>query len=296
MDLGSAMARGLRLTYRGATHHVMARANDKRKLFVDNDDRLAFLELMSVTADRYDVDWEMFVLMNTHFHAKVRTHHANISATMQYLLSKFAEWWNRRRRRRGHLLEGRFKAPLIEDGRYALTVIRYIALNPVKANYVEHAKDWPWGSHRALAGLETPPDFLQVNWLRDYFDGPTLRECQRHYRSFVDAGENEPVDTVDTVAVGSARFASTVRALIGNTMHQNIVPRSYRALGRPVIGSLFSDVGDDLERRNQMVLRAQVVYGYTQAEIARTLALHPNTISKITRRMRHQRYFFVTVA
>lgn len=271
----------------------MARGNDKQKLFCDDDDRFAFLELMSVAGETYDVDWEMFVLMGTHFHAKVRTHGANISATMQFLLSKFAEGWNRRRRRRGHVLEGRFKAPLIEDGRYAMAVIRYIALNPVKANYVEHAKDWPWSSHRALAGLQRPPAFLQIDWLRNYFDGPTLRDCQRQYRGFVDASEKQPIEMMDAVAIGSAPFASRVRELIATSMHRIIVPRSYRALGRPALGSLLAEVGDDLDRRNQMVLRAQVVYGYTQAEIARTLSVHPNTISKITRRIRHQRYFIV---
>jgi putative transposase len=286
------MARAPRLTYKGATHHVMSRANDKRKLFVDNDDRFTFLELISVAKEQYDVEWEMFVLMNTHFHAKVRTRHANISETMQYVLGSFAEYWNRRHGRRGHLLEGRFKSPLIEDGRYALNVIRYIALNPVQANYVEHVSEWPWSSHRALAGLEPPPKFLEVDWLRDYFDGPTLRDCQRQYRSFVDMSEKE-AEFCDQVAIGSASFVSNVRDLIGNTMHRIIVPRSYRALARPSLGALFADLRDDLERRNQMVLRAQVVYGYKQSEIARSLGVHPNTISKITRTLRRQRHFFV---
>lgn len=296
MDLRTIMARGPRLTYKNATHHVMARANDKQKLFRDDDDRFAFIQLMRVVMELYDVDWEMFVLMTTHFHAKVRTAHGNISAAMQYLLSRFAEGWNRRRGRRGHVLEGRFKAPLIEDGRYAMAVIRYIALNPVKGNYVEHARDWPWGSHRALAGLERRPDFLQIDWLRHYFDGPTLRDCQRQYGRFVDQSENEPIEIGYPVVIGSASFASQVREHIGRTMHGSIVPRSYRALGRPRLGTLFTDVVDDVERRNQVVLRAQVIYGYTQAEIARALCLHPNTVSKITRRIRRQRSFVVRMA
>ncbi len=267
----------------------MARAADKQKLFRDDADRFAFLQLLRVATETYDVDWEMFVLMTTHFHAKVTTPHANISAAMQFVLSKFAAGWNRRRRRRGPVLDGRFKAPLIEDGHYAMSVIRYIALNPVKANYVEHARDWPWSSHRALAGLEKRPDFLQINWLRNYFDGPTLRDCRRQYCRYVEESESDPIDIGDRVAIGSAAFASKVREFIGSTLHRVIVPRSYRALGRPALGTLFDNVAGDVDRRNQMVLRAQVVHGYTQAEIARALALHPNTVSKITRRIRLQR-------
>ena len=287
------MSRRPRLTYPGATHHVMGRANGKQKLFVDQDDRFAFLNLLSVARDIYDVEWEMYMLMNTHFHAKVRTPHANISAAMQYVEGQYAEWWNKQHHRRGHVFEGRFKSPLIEDGRYAFTVMRYIALNPVKAGYVARAVDWPWSSHRALAGVAPAPQFLEIDWLRHYFDGPTLRACQRQYGRFVDAQHCPDVDGGEPVAVGSPEFQENVRELIGSTMHQIIVPRSYRALGRPRLGKLFAGLGHDLYQRNQMILRAQVVHGYTQAEIARALALHPNTISKITRRIRQQHYFIV---
>ena len=288
------MAREPRLTYEGAIHHVMARANDRRKLYVNDDDRFAFIELMRATREKYDIEWHMFSLMTTHFHGKVKTPRANISAAMQWLISRFAEGWNARHRSRGPLMDGRFKSPLIEDGRYAYSVIRYIALNPVEANYVRHAGEWRWASHRALAGFETPPDFLEIDWLRNYFDGPTLGDCRRQYRRFIDETENEPLDIVDRVATGSPAFEADVRELIGRKLRAIIVPRNYRALARPTLGTLFADVVDP-EGRNEMILRAQVVHGYTQAEIARVLAMHPNTVSKITRRTRQQRYYVVRV-
>ena len=264
-------------------------------MFADEDDCHAFLELLAIVRELYEVEWQMFVLMKTHFHAKVRVPHGNISEAMKYLLSKFAQGWNRRRRRRGPLLEGRFKAPLIEDGRYALTVVRYIALNPVKANYCEHPNGWRWTSHRALAGTEPPAEFLDLGWLRQAFDGPTLRDCQRQYRTYVDDTANDPIEIVDTVLHGSPEFATDVRGMIGRNMHGIIVPRSYRALARPTLASLFCDVKKDLESRNHLVIRAQVVHGYTQREIGRSLGLHPNTISKITRQIRRRHHSLIRI-
>jgi REP element-mobilizing transposase RayT len=285
------MAREPRLTFRGATHHAMARAIDERRLFEDDDDRHTFLELMGVTREKYDIEWEMFTLMRSHFHSKLRTPHGNISEAMKYLLSKYAQQWNRRRRKHGQLLRGRFKAPIVEDGRYAFNVIRYIALNPVKAGYVARASDWPWASHRALARLDLPVPFLSLDWLRTYFDGPTLKDCQRQYRSYIEITANNPLEEVDPLFDGSDEGAADVRDHIGRTMHGVIVPRSYRTLAQPPLETLFPQ-GDDLEVRNHMILRAQVVHGYTQSEIARALALHPNTISKITRRIRKQQQYF----
>lgn len=265
-------------------------------MFGDDEDRHAFLELMKTISDKFVVEWQMFVLMKSHFHGKIKTPHGNISEAMKELLSKYAQQWNRRRGRHGQLLRGRFKAPVIEEGRYALNVIRYIALNPVKANYVARAADWPWSSHRALSRFETPPGFLTLDWLRNYFDGPTLIDCQRQYRRFVDDTANDPLDEIDAVFDGSADGASYVRDIINRRMHGVIVPRAYRTLAQEPLEALFPDVDDNLEGRNEMILRAQVVHGYTQAEIARALCLHPNTISKITRKVRSQRHYFVKVA
>jgi putative transposase len=273
----------------------MARAIDERRLFEDDEDRHVFLELMDVTREKFDIEWEMFTLMRSHLHAKLRTPHGNISAAMQHLLSKYAQKWNRRRGRHGQLLRGRFKAPLVEDGLYALTLIRYIALNPVKAGYVARASDWSWASHRALARLEVPPGFLSLEWLRTYFDGPTLADCQRQYRNYIEVTANEPLEELDPVFTGSDDGASYVRDYIGRTMHGIIVPRAYRTLARPPLETLFADGDGNREHRNQMILRAQVVHGYTQSEIGRTLGLHPNTISKITRKIRRPRHYFAEV-
>lgn len=289
------MARRPRLTYPGAIHHVMSRGNRKSKIFCNHDDRLDFLELLSAARERFNVLWRAWVLMNTHYHLEVETPEGNISATMKFINQVFTQRWNRRHRTTGHVFEGRFKSPLIEDGSYARGVLRYIALNPVEANYVQHAAEWPWSSHRATAGLVAPPEFLDLEWLRRDFDGRSLRECQRQYQDFIDHEERHLLDFGDEIVVGSEQYRSNVRELIGATMHGIVVPRSYRALARPPLGVLFGGLRDDLDRRNRMIIRAQVVYGYKQSEIARSLAVHPNTISKITRAIKHQRYFFVRV-
>jgi REP element-mobilizing transposase RayT len=256
---------------------------------------LDFLETLSAARERFNVHWQSFVVMDTHYHLKVHTPEGNISDTMKWVNGTFTQSWNRRHRTTGHVFEGRFKSPLIEDGLYGRAVARYIALNPVEAHYVRHAAEWPWSSHRALAGLVSPPEFLDLQWLRQSFDGLSLRECQRDYQRFIDTEERHLMDFDRQLVVGSEKYKSNVRELIGATMHGIVVPRAYRALARPPLATLFAGRRDDLDRRNQMVIRAQVVYGYTQSDIARFLGLHSNTISKITRAIRRQRYYVVRV-
>ena len=291
------MGRPKRILYKGALYHVMARANGHRRLFVDDFDRLSFFERLGEAQQRYGVRWRSFALMTSHYHAELETPFANLSEAMRFVNSQYARGWNRRRRTRGHVFGERFVSKPIEDDRYAFTALKYITWNPVESGYVKHPDDWVWSSHRATAGLAAPPEFLDLDWLKGFFARPTLAEAQLEYRKAMEdplpVAESEHY--LNTVVVGSAGFQEAVRKQIGITMHDLIIPRSYRALARPTLGQLFAGRTDDLEERNRTIRRAEVVYGYRQSEIARTLSLHPNTVSKIVSTLKKQRFFLVKV-
>jgi putative transposase len=291
------MARAKRIQYEGAIYHVMARGNRRGHIFLDDRDRLRFLEILGEAQQRYAIRWRAFDIMTSHYHGAAQTTAANISEAMQYVNGQFARFWNGRRGTRGHVFGERFASKPIEDDRYAITALKYIIWNPVEGGYVKHPEDWVWSSHRATAGLAEPPEFLDLGWLQGFFGGRTLAEAQNEYRQAM----NEPLTLKEAdeywsaIVVGSTGFQESVRRQIGITMHDMIIPRSYRALARPPLGELLFGCGDDLEDRNRAIRRAQVVYGYRQSEIARSLNLHPNTISKIVSRLARQRFFLVRV-
>lgn len=291
------MARPRRILYNGALYHVMARANGRRRLFIDDLDRLRFFELLGQAQQRYALRWRSFTLMTSHYHAAVETPSANLSEAMCYVNGQYAQGWNRRRRTRGHVFGDRFVSKPMEDDRYVWTALKYITWNPVESGYVKHPDDWAWSSHRAMAGLAAPPEFLDLNWLQSSFGGHTLADAQLEYRKAMDdpLPVAEAEHYLNAIVVGSAGFQEAVRKQIGITMHDLIIPRSYRALARPSLGQLFAGRTDDLDDRNRTIRRAQVVYGYRQSEIARTLNLHPNTVSKIVSTLEKQRFFLVKV-
>ena len=291
------MARPKRIIYPGAIYHVMARANGSRRLIADEFDRLRLFELFGEVQQRYCVRWRCFSLMTSHYHAEPQTIAPNLPEVMRYLNSQYAIGWNRRRRTRGHVFGDRFRSKAIEDAGYAWRAVRYITWNPVESGYVKHPDEWIWGSHRALAGLAEPPEFLDLSWLQRAFGGRTLADAQREYRKAIapPLTVEESETYLKEVVVGSEGFQEAVRKQIGITMHDQIIPRSYRALGRPSLGELFAGRTADLDDRNRMIRRAQVVYGYRQSEIAQSLNLHPNTVSKIVSGLKKQRFFLVNV-
>src|SRR5690348_15741607 len=156
------MARALRTDFAGALHHVTSRGNEKRPIFFDDDDRLTFLKFLGEAVRRFGWSLTAYVLMTNHFHHVIQTPEANLSRGMHWLNTTYVCWFNRRHNRSGHLYQGRFKAVLIEKDTYFMEVLRYVALNPVRAGMVPRPEDYRWSSYRATVGLEHAPEWLDV--------------------------------------------------------------------------------------------------------------------------------------
>ena len=131
------MPRPDRLEYPGALYHVTARGVQQGDIFLDDQDRLALLKYLARALEEGQARALAYCLMHNHYHLVLQTSLSNLSALMQRINSGFCQSVNRRHHRCGHLLEGRFKAVIVDRDNYLLEVCRYVDLNPVRAGLVE---------------------------------------------------------------------------------------------------------------------------------------------------------------
>src|SRR4051794_40978541 len=181
------MPRKPRIDLPDAMHHVAARSTGEELLFRGSADRLQFLDDLRGVANKHDWRLSAYCLMGSHFHLIVYTVRPTLSAGMRRLCAAYAQWFNWRHDRHGHLFAARFMSQHITDDEHLVEAHRYIALNPVRAAHCDHPAGWRWGSYRALAGLERPLDFLDVDSVHDLFDSAEA------YRRFVLAGRRPGV-------------------------------------------------------------------------------------------------------
>jgi len=127
------MARPLRIEYEGGLYHVTARGNAGADIYLEDSDRERFLEILGNSVERFRWICHAYCLMDSHYHLLVETPEPNLSRGMQYLNGVYTQWFNRQRRRYGHLFQGRFKSVVVEKESYLLELARYIVLNPVRA-------------------------------------------------------------------------------------------------------------------------------------------------------------------
>lgn len=279
------MARPLRLEYEGALYHVTSRGNADERIFFDDHNRKAFLDVLGDVVDRYGWLCHAYCLMTNHYHLVIETPNSNLSRGMRHLNGVYTQAINRRHRRTGHILQGRFKSILVEKDSHLLEVARYVVLNPVRAKMVRSARDWPWSSYRATSGQVPAPAFLSVGWILSQFDSEPVR-ATRAYRKFVQQGRSASIwDEGRTSAfLGSDGFIEQMKPLLEQRMWDVEISRSERLATRPSLETLFADALDK-ETRNEMVFLATRVHEYTLRDVSEFLGMHYSTISVIGKRV-----------
>jgi REP element-mobilizing transposase RayT len=181
------MARPPRVEFPGAIHHVTGRGNAGRRIYRDDADRRRFLEMLTQVVQRHSWLCHAYCLMDNHYHLLVETIGANLGAGMQWLNGTYAQAFNRRGGRSGHLFQGRYHATLVRRDAHLLEAARYIVLNPVRAFLCDGADEWEWSSYRETAGAVEPAPPLTTELVLSQFGGRSDLARAR-YRAFVARG------------------------------------------------------------------------------------------------------------
>ena len=121
-------------------------------MYFEDSDKERFLEILKRTKERYGYLLHAYALMDKHYHLMIETPKANISQTMQNINTSYTMYINKKYRRSGHLLQGRFKGIIVDKDEYLLTLSRYIHLNPVRAGIVQRPEEYRWTSYQGDTG------------------------------------------------------------------------------------------------------------------------------------------------
>ena len=151
------MPRRPRVTAPGTVHHVYARGVAGADVFRDDLDRRLYLRLLSDASKRFEWMCLAHCLMTNHVHLLVETPEDNLSEGVQRLHGTYAQKFNWRHERTGHLFQGRFGATLITSDEHLLTATMYIARNPVEAGLCAAPSDWAWTSYEAALARQGVP-------------------------------------------------------------------------------------------------------------------------------------------
>jgi putative transposase len=239
------MSRPLRVLIPDGWYHVMARGNERKTVFRDDRDCKHFLELLGQLPERFELNVAAYALMGNHYHLIVQTPRANLSAAIQWLNAGYCIWFNARHQRTGHVLQGRFKAVVVDgNGSWLWMLAEYVHLNPIRITSIGLGKSkraaeraglspapsreevlrrltalraHQWTSYAAYAGHVKAPAWLSMKPVLDRTPG-SERNLHRRYRARMEETlrqgmkENPWSKLFAQIAIGSETFCKSFQA------------------------------------------------------------------------------------
>jgi REP element-mobilizing transposase RayT len=169
----------------------MIRGLEGGRIFQDDEDRKHFLSRVSTLVKETQTPILAWAILDNHVHMLLFSGQEGISTFMRRLLTGYALWFNRRHGRSGHLFQNRFKSIVCEEDPYLLELVRYIHLNPLRAQVVKSMEEldrYPWSGHSALVG-KRPNDWQEKEYVFQQFS-TDKREALRAYQEFLAEGKD----------------------------------------------------------------------------------------------------------
>lgn len=278
------MTRPLRLEFPGALYHVTARGDRRKTIFMDDSDRLYWLDLLGMVCERFNFVVHAYCLMGNHYHVMLETVEGNLSQGMRQLNARYSQEFNRRHKLVGHVFQGRYKAILVQKESYLLELARYVVLNPVRAGLAKHPSDWHWSSYNVTTGASESPAWFDVGWVLRQF-GSTPDVAVERYQQFVlgGIGRSSPLsETRYQLVLGDDAFVEQHAQRLGTTDFTAVV-KAQRRLAALTLCEYQASYQD----RDEAMFSAYRTTAYTMVEIAEHFGVSDKTVARAVRRYEH---------
>jgi len=155
------MSRENRIQFENSFHHIITRGYNQMNIFLEEEDFDYFLRQLSAVSISHSVIIHSYCLMNNHLHLLWQNPLSNLSEAMQLLLARFANYFKRKYKHRGKVVEKRFTSILIDSEMYLMQLTKYIHNNPVGV-IVDKPESWAWSSYKYFLDASlNKPKFLE---------------------------------------------------------------------------------------------------------------------------------------
>jgi REP element-mobilizing transposase RayT len=255
------MARRPRIDLPGY-HHIVNRGVNRMNIFVNDEDKEKFLQILCKACRVYGVIVHEYCLMDNHYHILIENSQENLSLFMRQLNANYAIYFNKKTKRIGHLWQGRYSSWYIMGDEYLYRTIKYIALNPISAGIVQSIKESSFTLSSLLLNGDEIPLCTQQSMLIKQYDIETLAEYLE-----------EPLSLKEIETLDQERKKKI-------EVEDNCV----KSEEKKELSSYF-DSSMSKESRNQAVYEAYMD-GHTQLSISKELGLSDAMISIIIKKFK----------
>ena len=214
------MPRRPRVILPNVPQHIIQRGNNRQACFYADEDYLYYLEWLKEYSNKTDCNIHAYVLMTNHVHLLVSAEKVEaVGLMMKALGQRYVQYINKMYKRSGTLWEGRYKSCPTQAEMYLLACQRYIELNPVRANMVNHPAEYKWSSYAANAqGIDNDIISPHVLYQALGLDAASRQTAYRElFRYQLDIGLVDEIRkaTNGNYALGNTLFVQQIEDALG---------------------------------------------------------------------------------
>ncbi|SEF38848.1 REP element-mobilizing transposase RayT [Caloramator fervidus] len=178
------MPRCARVKTNDAIYHVMCKSISDTPLFRNDTDKDMFLAYIKKYQQKYQFKVYAYCLMTNHVHLIIDSNGFDISKIMHGVNQSYAQYFNRKYKRKGHLFHDRFKSIVVKDDRYLVTLSAYIHNNPIAMKeYRECPEKYKYSSLAVYLGIRKDPfGILDEGFIMAMFSRNVKKARERYYK------------------------------------------------------------------------------------------------------------------
>jgi REP element-mobilizing transposase RayT len=275
------MARRPRVHYEGAIYHVIARGNNRERVFETEEEKGKYLEILADYKKRYDFQLYAYVIMDNHVHLLLQVGKDPLAKIMQGIQQRYTQHYNWHQKHSGHVFEQRYKAFICEKESYLIALICYIHQNPVRASMLEGV-DYRWSSH--LSYVRRAPGLVNVEFILNTLSTNT-EQARAQYLILVGAA----VDKLE-YSVENEQGKETQKTLLQAEMEQSRTKLTWEQLVEKI--TVEEEISQEklvgkCRIRQVVAARKRLIYEVlerdlmTRTQLAKVLQIDPANITRV---------------
>lgn len=276
-----------RLHVPAAFYHVTLRGNHRQDIFFSPDDRIVMNDIVAEVVVRLGARLHAYCWMTNHVHLLVQVGEIPLGRIMLRIASRYARELQARFHTTGHLFERRYHAVLVDADAYLLELLRYIHLNPVRAQMAAAPVEYPWSSHHAYLGTRSDP-WVTTDFALSLFHAER-QQAIAAYDRFVHAGST----CLDSPL--QQRNPNDVRILGSDAFAAKLLGSAWRPRSRKTLDELLDEACEHFDitrqallstRRDRQLTKARAWIAHqaltlritSLSRVAQTLARHESSL------------------
>ena len=268
------MPRTARIKGEFSTYHIIMRGNERKNIFLSDDDKARFLDTLKRMKDKYNYKLEAYCLMDNHVHLLINDNGNDISKILKSINVSYVYYFNHTYRRMGHLFQDRFKSEAVENDDYLLAVSAYIHNNPVKAGMVNTPEEYRWSSYNFYIGEKE--DWVETDRILGLLSNQRIKACHDYHNYVL---KYEPVTDILDIEEDRLMYTKDNKDYIESfEAALELVKKELEAKGK-TLEQLNKDKGTRLElirrlrKNSSLTLKeiGQICGGVSQSTICKLL-------------------------